>query len=197
MTQIAFTALNSHPGRSSPTLRGKALRETLLCQKVPEPPDDVDFTLFNDPDAPNRTARARLKAHSVAPSCAGCHKITDPIGLGLEIFDGAGALRTTENDVLIDTNGFIDGVPFAGPAELGAAVSDNVAATSCVVERLTAYAMARPLSRDDREFVDYLEESFADDDFRFADLLRRLALSDALYAVSEPAEALVVAKAQN
>ena len=197
MTQIAFTSLHSHPGRSSPTLRGKALRETLLCQKVPDPPDNVDFTLFNDPDAPNKTARARLKAHSVAPSCAGCHKITDPIGLGLEIFDGAGALRTTENDVLIDTNGFIDGIPFAGPAELGAVVSDNDAATSCVVERLTAYAMARPLSRGDREFVDYLEESFADDDYQFADLLRRLALSDALYAVSEPAEALVVADAQN
>ena len=195
ITQIAFTAVNSHPGKSSPTLRGKALRETLLCQKVPDPPDNVDFTLFNDPDAPNKTARERLKAHSVAPSCAGCHKITDPIGLGLEVFDGSGSLRTTENDVLIDTTGFIDGIPFAGPAELAAVVRDNPATTSCIVERLTAYAMARPLTRDDREFVNYLEETFADENYQFTDLLRRLALSDAMYAVSPPADELVVAEA--
>jgi hypothetical protein len=195
ITQIAFTALNSHPGKSSPTLRGKALRETLLCQKVPDPPDNVDFTLFNDPDAPNKTARERLKAHSVEPSCAGCHRITDPIGLGLEIFNGTGSLRTTENGVLIDTSGFIDGIPFAGPAELGAVVRDNPASTSCVVERLTAYAMARPLTRNDREFVDYLEETFADENYQFTDLLRRLALSDAMYAVSPPADELVVAEA--
>ncbi len=30
-SQIAFLALYSHPGRSSPTLRGKALREVFLC----------------------------------------------------------------------------------------------------------------------------------------------------------------------
>jgi hypothetical protein len=195
ITQIAFTALHSHPGRSSPTLRGKAMRETLLCQKVPDPPDNVDFTLFNDPDAPNKTARARLKAHSVTPSCAGCHKIVDPIGLALENFDGAGELRTTENGVVIDSSGFMDGIPFDGPASLGMVVRDNPATSSCVVERLAAYGMARPLTRDDREFVDYLEETFADDEYRFPDLLRRLAYSDALYAVSGSADELVAAEA--
>jgi hypothetical protein len=150
--------------------------------------------LFNDPNAPSRTARDRLKAHTTVAACAGCHKITDPIGLGLEVFDGAGELRATENGVLLDTTGFLDGVAFGGPAELGAVVRDNPAVTSCVVERLTAYAMARQLTRGDREFVDYLEETFADDDYRFSDLLRRVALSDALYTVSRPADKIVVAE---
>lgn len=187
VTQIAFTALHSHPGRSSPTLRGKALRELLLCQKVPDPPGDVDFTLFNDPDAPSKTARERLTAHNAVPACAGCHKITDPIGLGLEVFDGAGRLRATENGVELDTSGNLDGIEFQGPAGLADAISNNDAANACVVERLATYAIARPLTRGDREFVDYLKEEFTADGYRFTDLLRNVALSDALYAVTAPA----------
>ena len=47
LTQISFTALHSPAGRSSPTYRGKALREVMMCQTVPPPPGDVDFTLFD------------------------------------------------------------------------------------------------------------------------------------------------------
>ena len=41
--EISFLSLHSHPGRTSPTLRGKALRETVLCQKVPDPPGKCEF----------------------------------------------------------------------------------------------------------------------------------------------------------
>ena len=105
LTQVAFTALHSPPGRGSPTLRGKALREVLLCQKVPAPPAAVKFDIVQDTNNPlYKTARDRLKAHATNPVCAGCHKIIDPIGLALENFDGAGAFRTTENGVAIDTS---------------------------------------------------------------------------------------------
>jgi len=84
VSQVAFVALHSHPGRSSPTLRGKAVREVLLCQKVPTPPANVNFTLVQDTKNPQfKTARARLHAHATDATCAGCHKIMDPIGLGL------------------------------------------------------------------------------------------------------------------
>ena len=36
--QAGFLALYSHSGRSSPTLRGRAIREVLMCQEVPNPP---------------------------------------------------------------------------------------------------------------------------------------------------------------
>src|SRR5690606_7737678 len=112
VSQVGFLAMASHPGRSSPTLRGQAIREHLLCQSVPEPPGDVDFTLFEDPDSSLKTARERLVAHANVPACAGCHKITDPIGLALENFDGAGQFRTTENGAPIDTSGELDGISF-------------------------------------------------------------------------------------
>jgi len=186
LTRIGFTALHAHPGRSSPTLRGKALRETLLCQSVPPPPGDVDFTLFNDPNAPTKTARQRLDAHNSVPACTGCHLITDPIGFGLENFDGIGAFRTTENDEQLDVTGTIDGKPFTRPDELAMGVRDNPALASCVVRRLTAYGMGRSLTRDDGKFTRAAQEEFVENGYSFKRLMRRIATSDALYAVKKP-----------
>src|SRR6185369_11387922 len=65
LTQASFVGLHSPPGRSSPTIRGKALREVLLCQKVPDPPGNVNFNLVQDTTNPTyKTVRARLSAHA-------------------------------------------------------------------------------------------------------------------------------------
>jgi hypothetical protein len=64
VTEASFVALHSQPGRSSPTVRGKALREILLCQKVPDPPGNVNFAVVQDTANPVfKTARQRLTAH--------------------------------------------------------------------------------------------------------------------------------------
>ena len=86
LTLAAFLMLDpTHEGRSSPTIRGKSVRELLLCQKVPPPPGNVDFKLVQDTHNPlYKTARERLTAHRDNPSCAGCHSITDPVGLAME-----------------------------------------------------------------------------------------------------------------
>jgi hypothetical protein len=187
ITQVSFNALYAHPGRSSPTLRGRAMRELLLCQKVPDPPGDVDFSLFNDPNAPSRTARQRLSVHSVQPSCAGCHKLTDPIGLALEKIDGAGQLRSHEDNVPIVTDGDLDGVKFTDAAGLGAAMRDNPATPSCVVNRLYSYAVARVPSRDEKPLLVHLEKAFADESYRIPALLQEIASSEAMFAVQAPA----------
>ena len=184
-TLMSFVALHSHPGKSSPTLRGKAVRELLLCQKIPDPPGDVDFSQFNDPNSPAKTARDRLNAHSTLPACAGCHKLMDPIGLAMEKFDGAGQFRADENGAVIDTRGEINGIPFADAKGLGAALSQDPAATSCVVNRIYAYAVGRSVERNEREIVSYFEKAFASDKYRFTSLLRQIATSKALYAVGE------------
>ena len=108
LAQPSFLSLHSHPGRSSPTLRGKALREIFLCQKVPDPPGNVNFKLVQDTSNPNyKTARQRLTAHRTSPTCAGCHKIMDPVGLAMENFDSIGGFRSTENGAAIDAGGDI------------------------------------------------------------------------------------------
>ncbi len=186
LSQIGFLAVNAHPGRSSPTIRGRAIRETLLCQKVPDPPGNVDFSLFNDPDSPNKTARQRLTTHATNPTCAGCHKITDPIGLGLENFDGVGSLRMAENGEAIDPAGDLDGVAFKDPAGLAKAMRKSPAAPTCLVNRLYAYALGRPIETSDKDTVAYFQQVFARDGYRVPQLLRRIAGSDAFFKVRPP-----------
>ena len=187
LTQIGFAALASHPGRSSPTLRGRAIRENLLCQKVPDPPGDVDFSLFESPEVQLKTARERLTVHRTNDACAGCHKITDPIGLGLENLDGLGQFRTLENGTAIDSSGDLDGLPFSDAAGLGRAMHDNPATTACVVSRLASYAVGRNLAGTDKATLAFLEARFAEAGYRFPDLLKSIATSDAFFAVTAPA----------
>ncbi len=185
LTQMGFLSLYSHPGRSSATLRGAAVRELLLCQKVPDPPGDVDFSLFNDPNAPNRTARDRLVAHSTVPSCAGCHKITDPIGLGFEQFDGIGQFRVAEQGKTIDPSGDLDGTPFDDAKSLAQAMHDHPGTTACLTNQLYAYAAGRAPERSEREFVRYLEAKFAESGYSIRSLLNEIASGDAMFAVTQ------------
>ena len=186
-THISFTALHSHAGRSSPTLRGKAIREILLCQRVPDPPGTVDFSKFNDPQSPAHTARERLTVHSIEPACAGCHKLTDPVGLGMEHIDGAGQLRTSEEGYPIDATGELDGFNFKDVAGIGPALRENPAAPACLVNRLYSYATARTPVRNERKYLKHLEHRFEDEGFKVRALLREIALGEAMYAVRQPA----------
>ena len=177
LTQISFLAAHSHPGRSSPTRRGKALRELLLCQTVPRPPPNVDFSIVENPKSTLRTARERLTAHRSNPICAGCHKITDPIGLALENFDGAGQYRESEKGAAIDASGALDGKTYTNATGLGQALHDHPALTSCLVKRTYSYAVGTALPGNDKSVLPDLAAEFAQSGYRFPALLRTIALS--------------------
>lgn len=183
-SHLSLLALNSHPGRSSATLRGKAVRELLLCQKVPDPPANVDFTLISDSANPvHKTARSRLEAHNLDASCAGCHKLMDPIGLSLENFDGAGQFRKDENGEPIITTGELDGIPFNDSQELGKAIHANPALNSCLVNRVYAFAGGHAAQPAERPLLEYIEKKFIADGYRLKPLLRTIATSEGFYAV--------------
>ncbi len=183
-SQIAFLALYAHPGRSSPTLRGKALREVFLCQEVPDPPPKVTFAGIGD-TANGRipTARDRLLAHRSEPACAGCHKIMDPLGLTLENFDGIGTYRVRENGATIDASGSLDGVAFQTPEGLAQALHDHPETPRCLVEKMYRFAAGRDTTMEERPYMDYLTESFAASGYRVPDLMRTIALSHNFFAV--------------
>ncbi len=191
LTQISFLTVHAHPGRSSPTLRGKALRELFLCQPVPRPPPDVDFSIVNNPSSSYPTQRDRVNAHLENPVCAGCHKITDPMGLALEGFDGAGRYRETEKGNLIDTSGTLDGVEFQNVVGLSEALRNHPALPTCLVNRLYSYGTGGPASRADRATLDALNEGFKQVNYRVPALLRMVAMSDAFFEIvqnNDPSE---------
>lgn len=190
LTHISFTGLHSPPGRGSPTIRGKAAREIMLCQPIPPPPGDVSFELLDEGNEQFRTARQRLAKHNEVPACAGCHRLMDPVGLALENFDGAGEFRRFENGALIDTSGEIDGIPFDDAIGLGEAIRDGTAATSCLVTRLSSYALGREPARGERAWVAGLEADFAENGYRLPDLMQSIALSENFYRTALPQHSL-------
>jgi len=193
LSQVSFLSLHSHAGRSSPTLRGKALREIFLCQPVPPPPAAVDFQIVQDTSNPvYKTARDRLAAHAQNPVCAGCHKLTDPMGLALENFDGGGAYRATENGVPINTSGELDRAKFDDAQGLGRALHDHPAATACIVNRMSSYALGRVITKQESPWSEALKADFAKEGYKIPALIRRIATSPEFYNyVPGPAEKAV------
>ena len=105
LTQAAFLTRWSHNNQTSPVHRGKLIRLNVMCGNVPPPPMNVNTT----PPAPTpaTSTRQRFAQHSSDPTCAGCHQLMDPIGLGLENFDAIGAYRTMDGLGPVDATGNI------------------------------------------------------------------------------------------
>ena len=185
LSQAGFVALHSGAGRTSPTDRGKNFRLNILCQTVPPPPPDIDFTLIQDITNPKfKTVRDRLEAHRTNPTCAGCHRLMDPMGLAFENFDSAGGFRTTENGAAIDTSGECNGVKFSRPVELSNALDGDPAVTSCVARKTFAFASGALPPVNTPQWKD-VQAKFAGSNYNFLRLMREVAVSDLLYAVPE------------
>jgi len=180
LSQISFTSLWSPAGRTSPTARGKALRELIFCQTVPAPPANVDFSKVETASGDLRTARQRLTAHATEAMCTGCHKITDPLGLALENFDSAGQHRLQENGAEIDTKGELNGVKFDGAYGLAQTVRNDPALTNCVAQRAFEFETGYSPQRNDPQWKQ-IQKSFADSKYDVIELMRQIALSDLSY----------------
>jgi hypothetical protein len=186
--QATFLSLFSHPGASSPTLRGKAVREHLLCQTIPPPPGDVDFSLVRDTDNPEfRTARDRLSEHRNNPTCAGCHTLMDPIGLALEIFDASGVYRNMENGALIDTSGQWLGQEYSDVRELTTMLKEDPTLTSCFVQRAYNYGTAREPTPAEVQWLNTTHSQLRRDGLHWRELLQRISGNPDFYTVPEAA----------
>lgn len=174
----------THEGRSSPTIRGKSIREQLLCQPVPQPPPNVDFAIVQDVSNPlYKTARQRLTVHQENPACAGCHALTDPIGLSIENYDAIGNFRSHENEAQIDASGTFDGKPYVGLGGLSQALHDSPDVPSCLVQRMYEYGIGREAAPQDAAWLEQAATRFGADQYRLPGLMRRIATSSALGTV--------------
>lgn len=180
--QGSFLLLQSHATSSSATKRGKFVRITLLCQDIPAPPANVD-TSIPEVDAESPTLRDRISTHLENPSCAGCHQLIDPIGLGFENFDGIARWRTTENGATIDASGNLDGVTFTDAWQLGQVVRDHPDLGPCFTRHLYRYSTGRSIADGEDALVDWLAEGFAEREYSFKELLVDTVLSDGFRTV--------------
>ncbi|MBK7930425.1 MAG: DUF1592 domain-containing protein [Bryobacterales bacterium] len=193
LSHATFLALTSKPAETSPTARGLFVREQFLCQNVPQPPPGVNTNLPPQSEEKPMTNRERLQIHLSNPACASCHTLIDPIGLGLEKFDGVGAYRKDLTmripsfdrkkeprsvSVPIDSSGWVAGIQgseFQTPRELGAALARTPQCQECLVKQYFRYAMGRRETAADRAVIARVLATFRDSQFRFQELMIAVA----------------------
>jgi hypothetical protein len=183
--QAGVLAGHSQPDRTSPTRRGVFLLETFLCTTPPPPPGGVNTNL---PVDPTQTRRAQLEAHRANPTCASCHALFDPLGLGLEHLDAIGAYRATENGIAIDATGTLDGMSFDGAVQLGAAFRQSARAMTCMMSNYYRAANGRADAAPDSAEVDKLSQTLTAKGYVWRDLVAEFITSDAFR--SAPAAAV-------
>jgi hypothetical protein len=182
LTQATFLSLFSHPGRSSPTLRGVALREIFMCDPTPAPPANVDFSIINGSTNPElKTVRARLQAHATDPTCASCHNRSDPVGLSLENFDSIGQYRVSDNGEPIDASAKIGQQSFVGAQALGVILRNDPKLPACVARNVAAYGSGAKSGDLDPQVFEGAEKAFAGSGFKLRALLRATLTSEDFY----------------
>lgn len=93
----------SHSTLPSLVLRGKLVRENVLCDPIGPPPPDVPPPASAPPgaDAGSTTRDLLLQHMQLGTVCPVCHELMDPIGVAFDNFNAAGQFQST------DANGFL------------------------------------------------------------------------------------------
>jgi hypothetical protein len=169
--------------------RGRFLREVLLCQTLPDPPQNLN--VVPPPPDGQRTMRERLARHSADPTCATCHRLMDPLGLGFEIYDGIGRYRTTDLGKPIDATGTLtgaapDGASFANGVELLKLLGDSPDVAACFVRTAFRYSHGREPAAGDACALDRLSRRFTATGGRILDLAVAITTDDSFVQRQNP-----------
>jgi hypothetical protein len=176
LTLGSVLVATSAPTRSSIPMRGKFILSELLCTPPSDPPANLPV-LPPTPSA-GRTIRDELvAATSVRADCVSCHAQLNPLGFGLEHFDGSGAWRPTDNGVAIDATGKLpDGSSFDGNLDEAQVIKRNPALDRCVAQMLLTYALGRQLEVSDQPFLKAIVAATTPKGDRLEDLIQRIAI---------------------
>jgi hypothetical protein len=185
--QGSFLALNAHSDVTSPTYRGKFIREMLMCQTVPPPPMNVPPLPQNVVGAAPQTMRQKLAVHRAVEPCKTCHTLMDPIGLAYENFDAIGATRTMDAGQVIDPSGDLDGMAFKNPRELATLLHGNARVMDCLARNLYRYVTGHVESTDEEAAVLQLAQGFKTGKFQYASLVSSMVNSAGFTLAAPPA----------
>ena len=179
MSKLGFLSQFANQKEGSPTLRGKFIREALMCTPVEPPPGGVALELPEAEDGVPTTKRQRLERHREDIVCANCHEYMDPLGLPFESYDAIGRYRTLDNGLDVDPSGDFDGVPVANSRELGLVLSSSDVVAHCITEKFYSYAVGHEERAADEVVIDSLTSSFASSGYRARQLILDIATSEA------------------
>lgn len=179
LSHASVLTLTSNPTRTSPVKRGKWVLENILGTPPPPPPPNV-------PDLDEQQAvlkgslRQQMEQHRTNSLCASCHQKMDPLGFGLENFDGVGAWRNNDGKYMIDASGTLPGgEKFDGPAQLRRVLLAKAELfRRNIAEKMLTFALGRGLEYYDKCAVDQIVKHLTQNDDRFSALVSGIVASD-------------------
>ena len=157
----------------SPVLRGRMLREHILCQTLPPPPKGVP-TVDGVPQG--STTRDVYAAHVNMALCNSCHKLMDPLGFTQGDYDTLGRpfANKQENGAAIDTSGsagsLLDGVadvPLADASALSTFVASSPQAKACFARHWAMYGLGNVSWAQDSCTYSAVDSIAAGSDYNF------------------------------
>jgi mono/diheme cytochrome c family protein len=174
----ALLMVTSRADRTAPVLRGKWILENVLGTPPPPPLPNVPPLQASSDQAP-KTLRERMEMHRASPTCAGCHKVMDPLGFALENFDAIGTWRTRESGVPLDASGVLaDGTPVDGVVALrNALVARSDVFVRTLTEKLMIYGLGRGLQHFDMPVVRDIVRKAEKQNYRFSALIMGVVTS--------------------
>jgi hypothetical protein len=203
LTNGSILAGNSHSLLPSVVLRGKMIREDILCEPVGDPPPSVPALPAAVPDG--GTTRQLFQAHTeLFQVCYGCHHYMDFIGFGLGNYDATGAYQALDENgatsgPALDVTGQIfpcdtpdSGCPPAQPNELNATfngatgsgglietLAGSTQVNECFALQAFRYSLGRLETADDACSMQQFYSAFAASSLNIQKLLLAIVGSDA------------------
>ena len=159
LTQAGLLAMNSDGSDSHPLKRGIWMLKNLLDDPPPPPPPAVPEIDLADPKIAKLTLKQRIENHRNHAACMSCHAKIDPWGIAFENFDATGKWRTQVKGKKVDATSLLfnkeklDGMEGLKRYLLSNRQDQFVRA---MVQKMTTYALGRPLTFGDRSRVDQI-----------------------------------------
>ena len=151
MTLSPFITSRARTDLTSVVSRGLVVDETMLCQIIPPPPDNLSAQI-NAAKANLATQTPHQQAavrDNMAP-CNGCHANFDPYGLVLENYDVVARYRTTADYGPVDATSFLPpalgGGPVANAVDMAHKLASSGNFSNCITKSVMQYALSTVLS---------------------------------------------------
>lgn len=190
LTNGSVLATQAHTSLPSSVLRGKLVREDILCDTLRPPPPGVPPAPTSVPEG--GTTRSEFEGHASIPGCVTCHQYMDPIGLGFGHFDATGAYQTSDANGLsgvfpaIDATGQVNAMSpgelstsFDGATDLATKLAASTQVRQCFALQEFRYALGRIESPEDACSLEQIETEFSASSLNVQSVMVAIATSDA------------------
>jgi hypothetical protein len=186
LTNLGFLTSRSRPDQPSVVGRGLSISDSILCQVNPPFPEQLaDQIASANMMLHGLTEREQAEYRANTAPCLGCHRAFDPYGLSLENFDAIGRYRTVDPegrpiDASVTLPEAAGNRAAANAVEMGRALAETEAFTTCVGTKLVTYALTETGVDSGSCASSVVAQKFTQSDRSFAALVRAVAISKTL-----------------